>query len=626
MTKIDDTSNDFYKEDCLQFEQDSNIWLTWSSTIKQSLQSVDIVDNIDECSATMQCFLKWSIDCGKTWTAYKNVVESAQDFNDFILSYSNEEMVVQFMLNLQVEWPVNWFDARHDNAESYKLFDIKVNEQSVDDVEWIDESLAPEHGSVITEQTNHLFNPYDSMEQPVALQHQIVEATNRQLGHMVIYFSHELGPAHKVASLRAYDLIHTGAVKWLKVMVVNNDFDVNRVGYEAFDIDFEQGIDVHIAKQHYEKVFGLGTEPKQNDYFYVPIANRMLEITSVQKEKSIGLTTVWFDCKCKTYEHRTDYRDGSTKQVDSSIEELLNVDELVTTFDEFDKQSATKEQVEIAAANMFVTDTHVDLSMFESVRQFVHNNVATKDTIIYAGQLPISGAFYDMNGVKNEIAVQYIKQLPNEWSFACLIQLDDKPQVYAGYSQIARLGDMLLVVQANKAMLLNVSDKLAIAKSQIELTKQAWNALIVRKQLLTNNACQVTLSIAKLTELGTYIEVDKHIVCFECLAATSNVCQLYGFAGFATHIRLDSTTTISVTQLTMSQAPQKTSIIADDAQQLYQAGKQLVKADKSFYDSVAYDAMMQSKVWLYKIGRYNDLQIMNEKHWTDATERHPNKW
>ena len=629
-TTFDKTINDFYDEHCLTFNQDNKIWLSFQANISKSLSSIDIIDNIDECKATMQCFLKWSLDNGCTWSEYKNIVDSAADFNDFVLAYANESVEAMFVLQIEIEWPTNWFESRHDNELPYIIKDIKLNDASIEDVEWTCEALAPQQGTVITSQTNHLFNPYDSMEQPVKLQHQIVEATNRQLGHMVIYFSHEVDAANKVASLRAYDLIHTGAVKWLKVMVVNNDFDIDRVRYEAFDIDFEQGITVHIAKQHYEKVFGIGKQPQQNDYFYVPVANRMLEITSVQQEKSLGLTTVWYDCKCKTYEHRTDYRDGSTKQIDASIEDLLNVDDLVSTFDEFDKETATKEQVEIAAQNMFVTDTHVDLSMFEATRQFVHNNVQVHDTVIYAGQLPISGGFYDMNGVKNEIAVQYVCKLPeNDWSFACLVQLNDKPQTRASFCQVARLGDMMLAINANKAMLINVADRNQIVASKVMLTSNAWNALIVRHQVVDINgvkASQVCLSIAKLTELETFIDVERNVVAFEHVQQTSNVVQLYGMPGFVTHVRLDSDATTSTKMLVMSQVPQKTTLIADDAQQFMQANKQFVGKDSTFYDIAAYDKLLASQVWLYRTGRYNQLQIMNEKHWIDATEKHQSKW
>lgn len=639
MSQFDKTVNDAFNDNCLTFNQDNKIWLAFQATIVESLSTIEIVDNIDACKATMQCFLKWSLDCGTTWSEFKNIVESSSDFNEFVLAHSNESVCAMFVLEIELSWPTNWFEARHDNEQPYKIFDIKLNGVSVDDVEWTCEALAPQQGKVITPQTNHLFNPYDSMEQPVNLQHQIVEATNRQLGHMVIYFSHEVDDAHKVASLRAYDLIHTGAVKWLKLMVDNNDFDVDRVRYEAFDIDFEQGITVHIPVQTYERVFGVGKQPQQNDYFYVPIANRILEITSVQKEKSLGLTTVWYDCKCKTYEHRTDYRDGSAKQIEPSIEELLNVDELVQTFDQFDKQDITKEQVETMAHNMFVTDTHVDLSMFESTRQFVHVDVQTRDTVIYAGQLPISAGFYDMNGVKNEIAVQYIKSLPtaNDWSFACLVQLNNNQQALAGFAQVARLGDMMLAINSTKAMLIHATDKSQIVESSIKLTQNAWNALIVRSQIVDMNgvkAQQVCLAIAKLTELGTFIEVARNVVCFEALQATSNavqlycsnVVQLYGFPGFVTHVRLDESPNASAKMLVMSQVPQKTTLIADDAQQFMKAGKQVDGTDKSVYNDAAYQKMLASQIWLYRTGKYNQLQIMNEHHWIDATEKHPNKW
>jgi hypothetical protein len=127
-TTFDKTINDFYDEHCLTFNQDNKIWLSFQANISKSLSSIDIIDNIDECKATMQCFLKWSLDNGCTWSEYKNIVDSAADFNDFVLAYANESVEAMFVLQIEIEWPTNWFESRHDNELPYIIKDIKLKE------------------------------------------------------------------------------------------------------------------------------------------------------------------------------------------------------------------------------------------------------------------------------------------------------------------------------------------------------------------------------------------------------------------------------------------------------------------------------------------------------------------
>lgn len=602
--------------DCIIVRQDSTLYLEFAADIKGSLNNIELVDNAEQCRAMLNVQFKWSVDAGKTWSEPGSVYDAATHLNEFVLAYAtaDEPVHVKFIMIVDVAWRKQWTDAANVRHDSYMLEDIKVNEESVDNVTYADEILAPtKQASIVIESDNHLYNPYTHMQDAIALQDNIVNAVNRQLGHVVIWFSHEVSDEHRVASLRAYDLIHTGAVKWLKLMVVDNEFSTNKVTYDAFDIDFEQGITAHVPKAEYERVFGIGKQPQQFDYCYVPIANRMLEVASVQHPDGIMLSTPYYELTLKSYEHRPEYRDESKMQVADDVKELLNLDELTKTFDAFDADKIATEQVEDIALNMFANDTHVDLSMYETNRRFVHKAVSVNESPLSFKYVPVSAAFYDMNAVGNDIAVEYVKSLDaSDWSACCLFMLEDNAKAQAASWQLMRLGRLMLVVSSGLLHVLDVKTGESLASVDDKICK-SWNGVVIRLRNLGNGDVELVLSLSTSTtvnDMQILTEVVKSTSILHDWSNDSDIVQLYGFAGKITHIRVDKDSCRSTLALLMQQQPFEATLIADDAQQVYKGStamlvgdasmtkQQTSKSSEAFLKSDAYAELDKSHVWL----------------------------
>lgn len=434
----------------------------------ETIANIEFVDNEIDCKAivTVQC--RWSLNNGQDWSLWKPLTQSMADFNDFALSYCDSDFTVVMQFKLDIDWQQNW-KADQINENAYVLEDIKINDMSIDEIECLRTELAPEKHDILQKSEDKLWKPYEKMELPVHTWQQMMQAVNKQIGHTVIWFSHNASLEHKVSALRSFDLLHQGDVKFLQVMVVDNNFNTQKVTYDAFDIDFEQGIEIHILPELYEQVFGQGKEPNQHDYFYAPVANRMFEVTNTEKHIGLMNSIGWHICHCKSYEIRTDLIDKSTTQIDDKVKDMLadhdifDIDALAKPMSEFDAKESTKEQVTMAALNMFVTNTHIDLSMFDSCRKWIHHAIKSvpDKLLIENGTVPVSAAYYDMSkAVYGEVAVQYIPELPDtEYVFGMWFKTNKEGRYQkTSYKQLAKVGDMMIAINDGKLLVLDACE------------------------------------------------------------------------------------------------------------------------------------------------------------------------
>lgn len=499
----------------------------------ETISNIEFVDNAIKCKANIDISCRWSLNNGHDWSLWKPLVHAIADFNDFVVAYYDRDMLVTMQFKLDIDWTQNWKQDQVDEV-AYVLEDVKINDLSIDSIECLRSELAPEQHSILQKSEDKLWKPYEKMEQPVKTWQQMLYAVNKQIGHIAIWFSHDTKSENRVASLRSFDLLHQGAVKFLQIMVVDNNFNVEKVTYDAFDIDFEQGIEIHILPDIYEQVFGIGKEPAQHDYFYVPIANRMFEVTNTTKQIGLMNTVGWHICQCKSYEVRHDLIDKSTAKIDDNVKtmladhDILDIEALTRPMTELDSNECTAEQFEMSSLNMFVTNTHIDLSMFDSCRKWIHHAIKSVSThlLIENDTVPISAAYYDMSkAVNGEVAVQYIPELPeSEYTFGMWFNLNVENRYQkTPFKQLAKVGDMMIAIDSDRLYVLdacetNLSKRqhpyLYFTKDHLYLTEH--NNFTDEQGVRSNVAWQVTNKQPNLPDnapdnwpLGKYLEFEK---------------------------------------------------------------------------------------------------------------------
>ena len=123
------------------------------------------------------------------------------------------------------------------------------------------------------------FKPY-SLDKSNNLYKQLVNIASDIFGHEVQYFRTEPDLRTSDVILMEYSLHNVVAQDTLKILVPDNEFPSEANTYDIFGIEYAE-FEIHITATEFEKVFGSGKKPRNRDYMFIPIINRMYEINSL---------------------------------------------------------------------------------------------------------------------------------------------------------------------------------------------------------------------------------------------------------------------------------------------------------------------------------------------------------
>ncbi len=242
--------------------------------------------------------------------------------------------------------------------------------------------------------TNNLFNPYN-LTKSVGIYKQLSNVINNIFGHEVNYFRTEPDIRTSDVILMEYSLHNVVDNQNIKILVPNNEFPTEANTYDIFGIELED-FEVHITAQEFESQFGVGKSPRNKDYMFIPIMNRMYEINSVSLADEFNLTNTYWRVKLVKYQDRTDVIKG---EFDTAT------DVLVTGIDEIFGEKIQDEYKKNLKPEQFQT---VSLSYKDGIREFVNKRLKIVDYDLKNRWTVISKNYYDFTQMQlNDIALFY---------------------------------------------------------------------------------------------------------------------------------------------------------------------------------------------------------------------------
>jgi hypothetical protein len=241
------------------------------------------------------------------------------------------------------------------------------------------------------------FNPY-ALTKSVAMYKQLVNVVNGIFGHPVNYFKTEPDLRTSDVILMEYSLHNVVDNKTIKVMVPDNEFPSEANTYDIFGIELED-FEVHITAEEFENSFGFGKYPRTRDYMYIPIINRMYEVSSVSMADEFNKSHSYWKVKLVKYQDRTDVIKGQFNE---------STDVLTTGIDEIFGEKIQEEYTKNVKPEQFQS---VITTYRDGIREFVSKKLRIIDFDLKNRWTVISKNYYDLTEIPlNDTVLSYAVQ------------------------------------------------------------------------------------------------------------------------------------------------------------------------------------------------------------------------
>lgn len=240
----------------------------------------------------------------------------------------------------------------------------------------------------------NLFNPYN-LTKSVGIYKQLTNIVTNIFGHGVNYFRTEPDLRTSDVILMEYSLHNVVDNKTIKILVPGNEFPTEANTYDIFGIELAD-FEVHITAEEFELHFGAGKAPRNKDYMFIPIMNRMYEISSVSLADEFNMTNSYWRVKLVKYQDRSDVIKGEFD---------IATDSLVTGIEEIFGEKIKEEYIKTTKPEQFQT---VSTLYRDGIREFANRSLKIVDFDLKNRWTVVSKNHYDFTKMQlNDIALFY---------------------------------------------------------------------------------------------------------------------------------------------------------------------------------------------------------------------------
>lgn len=247
---------------------------------------------------------------------------------------------------------------------------------------------------------NFTFEPY-KVNPALAMYKDLSYTINTLFGHEVMYGHASPLANGKDSVLKEWTLYDVEEPKCFKVLVPNNEFPDNKINFGAFGLDFEMPFEVHIVKQYFEDIFGLGQGPQKRDIVYFPITNRIFEVGSAYLFKDFMYKDSYWKVSLVKYAPR------SNRYEPTSLRESL--DEVSWDNEERFGEENRQEEIKVTKPQQY--KPKLGSNTVDPVRVFLNEELNIVENDIMNYHTVISQSQYDLRSIYNpqnpQIAVRY---------------------------------------------------------------------------------------------------------------------------------------------------------------------------------------------------------------------------
>jgi hypothetical protein len=330
------------------------------------------------------------------------------------------------------------------------------------------------------------FNPY-ALTKSVTMYKQLVNIVNGIFGHQVTYFKTEPDARTTDVILMEYSLHNVVDKKTIKILVPDNEFPTEAHTYDIFGIELED-FEIHITSEEFETQFGAGKYPRNKDYMYIPIINKMYEISSVALADEFNRSHSYWKVKLVKYQDRGDVLKG---QFDD------DTDVLVTGIEEIFGERIQDEYKKNLKPEQFQTviDKHED-----GIRTFVDRKLEIVDYALKNRWTVVSKNYYNfLNMTTGDSAVVYEAQSEvktgNGIAFTSWFAPKFATNSVANFRLIGDTNDTFKITISNTELIVTTPQGVQTFTHGITFNPAKWYGYVVN---INNEFLQLSTSIYSL--------------------------------------------------------------------------------------------------------------------------------
>ena len=238
------------------------------------------------------------------------------------------------------------------------------------------------------------FDPYSGVQMQ-KMQRDISQMVNIMFGLQVLYFRTTPDSESGDYIFREWLLFNVTDLKCVKLCVPNNDFPDNKLLFNQFGIDFDIPFEVHVDNQYFKSIFGKDTEPRQKDFLYFPLLNRMFEVQGSYLYRGLMMEPVFWKMQLIKF----------TPNINlvMSQENTQFLDNLLLSSDE-----AFGKEVADDVADSVMPKQHDTISdRSDETRASLNANLEINRVDIFFNYTQLVDYYYDMSTVEGLDAVVY---------------------------------------------------------------------------------------------------------------------------------------------------------------------------------------------------------------------------
>lgn len=198
--------------------------------------------------------------------------------------------------------------------------------------------------------------------------------------------------------LNEYSLHNTVDEKCINVIIPDGVIPENKPEINEWGTEFEE-FEIEIDKRYFESIFGINEKPRNGDYMYFPVANKMFYIFSNYLKRGIHETATSYRLNLKTYED-----DLSVSKDEETIEFIGNM----KNHEELFAEEIVEEFVDNEKIQQNIPKT---LSQ-DNVREEINSENIIVNDIVYNNGTELMKNYYDFRKIPtDEIAIKYEQEI-----------------------------------------------------------------------------------------------------------------------------------------------------------------------------------------------------------------------